>query len=135
MIDFQTLDFESVRLQNRLGRLVDVDVCCVSLGQRYAVILRAAEGAPAILVSKNAEHFAYQLREKLEVDAEKIDFLQVNQGDESRWLRWRFQWAGKTPLKAHCEPMSEKARKNFIWTQLNSDEVDFHRLNAVAAVA
>ncbi len=135
MIDFQALDFESVRLQNRLGRLVDIDVCCVGLGQRYAVILRAAEGVPAVLISKNAEHFAYQLREKLAVDAVQIDFLQVNLGDDTHWLRWRFQWAGNTPLKAHCEPMTDKARKNFIWTRLNSDDVNIHRLGAVAAVA
>ena len=137
MIDLHSLDFESVRLQNRLGRLVDVDVCCLNLGQRFVVILQAAEGAPAALIGKNAEHFAFQLREKLSATPEQLDFLQVNHGDDDRWLRWRFQWAGNTPLKAHCEVLTEKARKGLVWAHMNQDEMRFHRFAAerTAAVA
>lgn len=135
MFDFHSLNFESVHLQNRLGRLVEVDVCCLANRDRRIVILKAPQGSASVMIGKSVEHFAFQLREKLGVEGSLIEFWQDTQGDDDTWLRWCFQWSGNSPLQSRAEPLPLSARRQLLWSHLNSGEPTIQRLRKVAAVA
>ncbi len=133
MFNSQSLNFESILLQNRLGRLVDIEVCCFANRDRRVVILKAPHGAASVMIGKSIDHFAFQLCQKLRVDGEQIVFLQAITDDES-WLRWSFQWSGNSPLCSRSEPVSLVARQKILASYLHRELVPM-RLCAVADVA
>ena len=95
-----------VHLQNRLGRLTPVSLNCFVFRDRYCVILRASREFPARQLSNSAEHLAHQIVARLGVAPEQVDFFQWQPGDHPEWLRWAFQWVGRSPLKGRCEAVS-----------------------------
>ncbi|MGH1370551.1 MAG: hypothetical protein ACRBBW_00845 [Cellvibrionaceae bacterium] len=93
-----SLQVESVLLQNRIGRLIPVNIQCLFYNGRYSVILQATPDLPARQMSKSAEQLAHQVIQKLAVDPASVDFFQCQPGEEPEWLRWSFQWVGQSPL-------------------------------------
>ncbi len=55
---------------------------------------------------KNAETFAFQLREFFALDPRQFDLIEVRLQEEPALLRWRFEWVGYSPLSPRSEPVS-----------------------------
>lgn len=110
-ISFET---ESVPLQNRLGRLINVELSCFTHGARYCVILNSTADFPARQMSKSAEHLAYQIILRLGVNPNDVDFVQYQPGEQPEWLRWRFQWVGQSPLHGKSSPVNAGFEERFI---------------------
>lgn len=106
---------ETLFLENRSGRMVPVSLNVFLHGQRCYVVLRASEGLPTRQLSKSAEHLAYQLVARFQLEPECVEFYQYHSGasagnaaeNSAEWLRWRFHWVGGTPIQGRCEPVSD----------------------------
>ncbi len=94
-----SLQVESVLLQNRIGRLIPVNIQCLVHRGRYSVIMQSTPDLPARQMSKSAEQLAHQVIQKLAVDPANVDFFQCQPGESPEWLRWSFQWVGQSPLQ------------------------------------
>ncbi len=105
---------EVVELQNRLGRIVPVELSCFVFRKRYCVILHASAAVPARQLSKSAEHIAHQVVCRLNVPAELVDFFQFQPGEEPEWLRWSFQWVGVSPLKGRCLDVNTNFQQSYL---------------------
>ncbi|WP_439134245.1 hypothetical protein, partial [Pseudomaricurvus sp.] len=126
---------ETVQLQNRLSRLVDVKLRCFAYNNRYCVILVASQRFPARQLNNSAEHLAYQLVQRLNVAPEDVDFIQYQPGEEPEWLRWRFQWVGTSPLQAKSLPLSSTSLESFVMPILAEGEMFSLIAGSVPAVA
>ena len=98
MTILNSLQTESVQLQNRIGRLISVNLQCFLYDGRYWVILQSSPEFPARQMSKSAEHLAHQLVQRLGVNPDSVEFLQCQPGETPEWLRWSFTWVGQSPL-------------------------------------
>lgn len=117
------LKTESVQLQNRLSRLVNVNLRCFTYKGRYSVFLVASQEFPARQLNNSAEHLAYQLIQRLDAAPEDVDFIQFQPGEEPEWLRWRFQWVGTSPLQAKSLPLGPTALESFVMPILAEGEM------------
>ena len=91
-------------LHNRLGQSVELAVHHVfGFGREY-VFVAALTQQVSSLVAKNAEHFAFQLREFFKLDARRFELIEMRGDSENpEFWRWRFEWVGNTPLSPRCE--------------------------------
>ncbi|NIB40111.1 hypothetical protein HBA55_10965 [Pseudomaricurvus alkylphenolicus] len=134
-LDPERLQLDHLQLQDRLSRLIPVQLCCLVYRKRYTVILVASQEMPARRLSKSAEHIAHQLVQKLGARPAEVDFLQYQPGEEPEWLRWRFQWVGMSPLKGECIAVNEASRSRYLEPLLSGGQ-PFSLLNGeVPAVA
>lgn len=102
--------FTELNLSNRLGQQVRVQACRLSHQGRDLVVLSAPGYAPTF-IGKNAETFAFQLREHWNLDVRRFDLLEWRiSASEDQWLRWRFEWVGHSPLVIGAEPLSQVQR-------------------------
>lgn len=94
-------------LYNRLGQAVELAVHHrFGFGREY-VFVAALTQQLSSLVAKNAEHFAFQLRDFFKLDARRFELIEMR-GDctNPEFWRWRFEWVGNSPLSPRCERVS-----------------------------
>lgn len=99
--------FVNTSLNNRLGQPVNLGVFHIQhQGRDYVFVIAPTQQASSF-VGKNAEPFAFQLREKLALDARRMELIEVRGGAEGiRFFRWRFEWVGNSPLSARTEEVT-----------------------------
>jgi hypothetical protein len=96
--------FVDTVLNNRLGQPVSLSVCHLQFQGRDYVMVAAPTQHASSFVGKNAEPFAFQLRERFELDARRFELVEVRETAEGLHLyRWRFEWVGNSPLSARSE--------------------------------
>ena len=112
--------FINYSLANRLGQALELAVCHTqAFGREYLFVSPLAQHASS-LVAKNAEHFAFQLRELFNLDARRFEMVELR-GDPlapELW-RWRFEWVGNSPLSPRSELISSHSQHNQLLTLLN----------------
>lgn len=96
--------FVDTVLNNRLGQPVSLSVCHLQFqGRDYVMVVAPTQHASSF-VGKNAEPFAFQLRERFELDARRFELVEVREtADGLHLYRWRFEWVGNSPLSARSE--------------------------------
>jgi hypothetical protein len=112
--------FTNYSLANRLGQALELAVAhSQAFGREYVFVTALAQQASS-LVAKNAEHFAFQLRELFKLDARRFEMVELR-GDVTnpQFWRWRFEWVGNSPLSARCEVISSNSQHNQFLTLLN----------------
>jgi len=112
--------FNNYSLVNRLGQALQLSAYHTqAYGREYVFVAALAQQASS-LVAKNAEHFAFQLREMFDIDARRYEMVELR-GDiaNPEFFRWRFEWVGNTPLSARCEPISAPSQRKHFLTLLN----------------
>lgn len=99
--------FSKVVLQNRLGQQVELAVYHTQASGREYVFVAVASQQASSLVAKNAEHFAFQLRDFFSIDARRMELIEMR-GEHSNYqfVRWRFEWVGNSPLSPRSEVVS-----------------------------
>ncbi|QEY12430.1 hypothetical protein [Cellvibrio sp. KY-YJ-3] len=96
--------FVDTVLNNRLGQPVSLSVCHLQFQGRDYVMVAAPTQHASSFVGKNAEPFAFQLRERFELDARRFELVEVREtADGLHLYRWRFEWVGNSPLSARSE--------------------------------
>ena len=112
--------FNNYSLVNRLGQVLQLSVYHTqAFGREYVFVAALAQHASS-LVAKNAEHFAFQLREMFDVDARRFELVELRGDIENPELfRWRFEWVGNTPLSARCEAIGSNSQRNHFFALLN----------------
>lgn len=107
-------------LANRLGQALELAVSHTqAFGREYVFVAALAQQASS-LVAKNAEHFAFQLRELFKLDARRFEMVELRGDPASPELwRWRFEWVGNSPLSARCEAISSHSQQNQLLSLLN----------------
>lgn len=107
-------------LANRLGQALELAVFhAQAFGREYVFVAALAQQASS-LVAKNAEHFAFQLRELFKLDARRFEMVELRGDPASPELwRWRFEWVGNSPLSARCEVISSHSQRSQFLTLLN----------------
>jgi hypothetical protein len=112
--------FTHYSLANRLGQALELAVFHTqAFGREYVFVAALAQQASS-LVAKNAEHFAFQLRELFNVDTRRFEMVELR-GDVTnpQFWRWRFEWVGNSPLSARCEVIGSRSQHNQFLTLLN----------------
>jgi len=122
MTILNSLQVESVQLQNRIGRLISVNLQCILHCGRYCVIMQSTPELPARQMSKSAEQLAHQIIQRLGIDPETADFLQCQPKEEPEWLRWRFQWVGQSPLQGKSHPVNSTFETRVLKPMLEEGE-------------
>lgn len=108
--------FADTVLSNRLGQLVNLRVCHVPFQGRDYLLVAAPIQHASSFVGKNAEPFAFQLRERFEVDARRFELVEVRETAEGIQLfRWRFEWVGNSPLSARSELIPASGLRTALW--------------------
>lgn len=112
--------FMSIELLNRLGQNIELAVRHMQVFGREYVFVAALTQQASSLVAKNAEHFAFQLREFFQLDARRFEMIELR-GDLAAlaFWRWRFEWAGVSPLSPRCEVISSPGQHNQLLSLLN----------------
>lgn len=99
--------FVDTALHNRLGQEVRLGVFHSHFQGRDYVFVVAPSQQASSFVGKNAEPFAFQLRELFALDARRFELIEVrDQGDATHLYRWRFEWVGNSPLSARSEEIT-----------------------------
>lgn len=118
----QTPAFTTFEMENRLGQPVQLGVRhTVNDGRDYVFITALSQQASSF-VGKNAEHFAFQLCERLNLEPGRFELLELRaSGEEHPLWRWRFEWVGKSPLSGRGEPVTSSSQQNLLFSLLHSD--------------
>jgi hypothetical protein len=96
--------FVDTVLTNRLGQPVSLSVCHLQFQGRDYLLVAAPTQHASSFVGKNAEPFAFQLRERFDLDARRFELVEVRDAaDGIHLFRWRFEWVGNSPLSARSE--------------------------------
>lgn len=115
--------FINLELENRLGQTISLAVQHIqSFGREY-VFVKALTQQVSSLVAKNAEHFAFQLRELLQLDARRFEMIEMRGFMEvpNLW-RWRFEWVGNSPISPRCEAIAALNQQTQMLKLLNIAE-------------
>jgi hypothetical protein len=99
--------FVDTPMTNRLGQSVNLGVCHFPYqGRDYVFVIAPTQHASSF-VGKNAEPFAFQLREKFSLDARRFELIEVREtAGATQLYRWRFEWVGNSPLSARSEEIT-----------------------------
>lgn len=99
--------FVDTALNNRLGQEVSLGVYPAQHQGRDYVFVTAPTQQASSFVGKNAEPFAFQLREKFALDARRFELIEARVVEGvTHLLRWRFEWVGNSPLSARSEEIN-----------------------------
>ncbi len=112
--------FSSIKLLNRLGQSIQLAVQHIQVVGREYVFVAAITQHASSVVAKNAEHFAFQLRELFQLDSHRFELIELR-GDFAApclW-RWRFEWVGMSPLSPRSEIVSAAHQKRQLLSLLN----------------
>jgi hypothetical protein len=122
--------FADITLHNRLGQQVSLSVYHLNHHSRDCVFVAAPSQQASSLVRKNAEPFAFQLRELFALDPRRFDLIEVREADTGLELyRWRFEWVGNSPLSARAEEISSVGQRAMLLGLITAPE----ELTAVGA--
>lgn len=111
--------FTRCELDNRLGQPVQAEVAHIPTEIRDYVFISAPQQQAASLVGKNAEHFAFQLCQRLQLDPRRFDLIELRTSGESPCLwRWRFEWVGHTPLSGKSEAVTSASQQQKLFELL-----------------
>lgn len=121
--------FVDTSLNNRLGQEVRLGVCHSQYQGRDYVFVAAPVRQASSFVGKNAELFAFQLREKYALDARRFEMIEARESEGvTHLLRWRFEWVGNSPLSARSEEITSPGLRATLLQLIDSTQ-------AVAATA
>ena len=96
--------FTPFDLENRLGQPVQLGVYVSQWQGQEFVFVTALDQKASSLVAKNAEHFAFQLLEKFQIDVRRGKLIELRgDGRAPQFWRWRFEWVGNSPLAPRSE--------------------------------
>ncbi len=112
--------FTHYTLANRLGQALELAVFHTqAYGREYVFVTAPAQHASSV-VAKNAEHFAFQLRELFKINARRFEMIELR-GDliNPQLWRWRFEWVGNSPLSSRCDAISSHSQHNQMLNLLN----------------
>lgn len=113
--------FSTLELENRLGQPVHMGVVHIANAARDYVFISALTQQASSLVGKNAEHFAFQLCERFQLEPRRFELIEVRDVNEEYPLwRWRFEWVGRSPLSARGEPVVSSSQQQMLFSLLNS---------------
>jgi|SRR5690606_1416329 len=111
--------FISCELENRLGQTVQLEIAQISTGARDYVFINAPKPQAASFVGKNAEHFAFQLRQQLQLEPRRFELIELRTRGETPCLwRWRFEWVGHTPLSGKSEAITSASQQQKLFELL-----------------
>lgn len=115
--------FIEITLNNRLGQGVQLQVCQLAHhGRDYVFVIDPNQAAN--FISKNAEPFAFQLREHFNVDPRRFELIEVrNPHATMQLIRWRFEWVGHSPLSARSEHIVSNSQRSILLGLLGEDDV------------
>ena len=117
----QTSVFTTVDLENRLGQPVQLGVSHHATDGRDYVFITALSQQASSFVGKNAEHFAFQLCARLQLEPRRLELVELKSAeDEYPLWRWRFEWVGKSPLSGRGEPITSASQQTMLLGLLNS---------------
>ncbi|GEM_PF-1678348 len=109
--------FKSVLVDNRLGQRVELFVFSARIAvDRVCLLVRVPEGTHYSVFAKNAELFAFQLRERMAGAMKNFSLVEVRLDSHKQldeWFGWRFQWVGMTPLSGKAYPLPVAQQKRF----------------------
>ncbi len=112
--------FVDVSLSNRLGQAVHLGVYHLQHQGRDYVFVAAPTQQASSFVGKNAEPFAFQLREHLALDARRMEMIEVRDASDGVHLfRWRFEWVGNSPLSARSEEITSPGLRATLLSLIN----------------
>jgi hypothetical protein len=115
--------FVDVSLNNRLGQQVQLGVYHIQHQGRDYVFVAAPRQSASSFVGKNAEPFAFQLRETLSLDARRMELIEVREAAEgARLFRWRFEWVGNSPLSARSEEITSPGLRATLLALINVEQ-------------
>lgn len=121
--------FVDTSLSNRLGQSVNLGVCHLQYQGRDYVFVAAPTQQASSFVGKNAEPFAFQLREMFALDARRFEMIEVRDMNSTAQLfRWRFEWVGNSPLSARSEEINSAGLRAILLNMIDPAQ-------AVAATA
>ena len=113
--------FNNLTLENRLGQPVQLGVFhTYAFGREYVFVKSLVNHASSV-VAKNAEHFAFQLRQLFNSDSRRFEMLELRGEPNSHTLhRWRFEWVGASPITPRAEVITSAAQQNQLLQLLSS---------------
>ncbi len=115
--------FVDTPLNNRLGQSVRLGVYHLQHQGRDYVFVAALTQQASSFVGKNAEPFAFQLREKLALDARRMELIEVRETlDDIHLFRWRFEWVGNSPLSARSEEITSPGLRATLLALINVEQ-------------
>ncbi len=145
------LIFESITLENRMGRPIVLNLKCLVMAGRHYVFIKLPQSTPSNMMSKNAEHIAFQLVSRFGLLSDTLDVIEMREQsggydlshrDLSHWdlLRWRFEWVGTSPLAGYSQLVGTGSQQEFLSSVLTlGEETSLRYLqeceHAVASVA
>lgn len=127
--------FSDTALYNRLGQGVNLGVHYAQhQGRDYLFVLAPMQQASSF-VGKNAEPFAFQLREQYQLDSRRMEMVEVRQQAERIQLyRWRFEWVGASPLSARSEEITSPILRANLLSLLAEAPSDYGYIPTASAV-
>lgn len=114
--------FTLLTLQNRLGQSVELDVGFRPTNVRDYVFVACLNQRASSMVGKNAQHFAVQLCELFELEPRRFELIEVRDtGTEQTLWRWRFEWAGRSPMAPRGELITSAQQQHMLFELLNAE--------------
>lgn len=112
--------FTEIALENRLGQVVQLGVTHIPTDTRDYVFVTALTQQASSFVGKNAEHFAFQLLRRFQLDTKRFELVELrgNAKEQDIW-RWRFEWVGQSPLSARSEAVTSATQYQMLLSLLN----------------
>lgn len=116
----QTPEFTIIQIDNRLGQTVELGINHVPTEARDYVFITALSQQASSFVGKNAEPFAFQLCERLQLEPRRLEMIELRSSDvENPLWRWRFEWVGNSPLSGRGEPILSNSQQTMLFGLLN----------------
>lgn len=119
----QDIAFTDVVLENRLGQTVHLGVTHIPTQTRDYVFVTALSQQASSFVGKNAEHFAFQLLHRFQLDTKRFELIELRiAGEEQQLWRWRFEWVGHSPLSARSELVVSPSQRHLLLHLLDPND-------------
>ncbi len=114
--------FTPKTLHNRLGQDVELHLCHQPFHGRDLLFILAPRQASSF-VGKNAEPFAFQLREHLALDPSQMDLIEVRESQgQIQLFRWRFEWVGHSPVTSRAEEVTSPSQRKHLLQWVAEEE-------------
>jgi hypothetical protein len=115
--------FTRIELENRLGQKVHLGVTHIPTDARDYVFVTALSQQASSFVGKNADHFAFQLLHRFQLDTKRFELVELRGSAEEQSLwRWRFEWVGNSPLSGRSELVASPAQRQLLMRLLDPDD-------------
>lgn len=107
--------FSPLTLLNRLGQEVELFICHQPSHGRDLLFVLAPSKQASSFVGKNAEPFAFQLREIYKLDPRQMDLIEVREGlGQIQLFRWRFEWVGHSAISPRSEEVTSPSQRQHL---------------------